>query len=58
MSGLGMGGLEGTLAGALFLLRFNWVWMLVALAVGGWVGWRTAGEVPPAPPAAPPEEQP
>ncbi|MEI8179885.1 hypothetical protein [Aestuariivirga sp.] len=28
----------------LFVLRFHWLWMLVALGLGAWVGWRTAGE--------------
>ena len=32
--------------GTTVLLRFHWFWMLVALALGAWVGWRTAGEVP------------
>ena len=31
-------------AGTLFVLRFHWFWMLVALGLGVWVGWRTAGE--------------
>ena len=53
-----MGGLEDplNLAGTLFLLRFHWVWMLVSLGLGAWVGWRTAGEPNPVPRAAPEEE--
>lgn len=25
-----------------FVVQQNWVWMLVALALGIWVGWRTS----------------
>jgi hypothetical protein len=39
------------LTGSLELLRFHWFWMVVALALGAWVGWRDAGEA--APQAAP-----
>ena len=38
--------------GPLFLLGFHGFWMVVALALGVWVGWRTAGEVAP---QSPPE---
>ena len=38
--------------GPLFLLGFHWFWMVVALALGAWVGWRTAGEMAP---QSPPE---
>lgn len=30
--------------GTLFLLRFHGFWLLVAMGLGAWVGWRTAGE--------------
>ena len=30
--------------GPLFLLGYHWFWMVVALALGVWVGWRTAAE--------------
>ncbi|MFO1130819.1 MAG: hypothetical protein U1E16_02200 [Hyphomicrobiales bacterium] len=30
--------------GTTVLLRFHWFWMLVALGLGAWVGWRTGGE--------------
>lgn len=30
--------------GSLDLLGFHWFWMVVALALGVWVGWRTAGD--------------
>ena len=33
-----------TFTGTLSLLRVHWFWMLVALGLGAWVGWRTAGE--------------
>lgn len=37
--------------GSLDLLGFHWFWMVVALALGAWVGWRTAGDtVPQSPP--------
>jgi len=26
-----------------FVAQSNWVWMLVALGLGVWVGWRSAG---------------
>jgi hypothetical protein len=43
--------------GTTVLLRFHWFWMLVALGLGAWVGWRTAGEVPAErPPGNSPEE--
>ena len=32
--------------GTLFLVRFHWFWMAVALGLGAWVGWRTAAEAP------------
>lgn len=38
------------IAGTLVLLRVHWFWMLMALGLGFWVGWRTAGE--PGPEAA------
>lgn len=28
----------------LFLFRFHWFWMLVALGIGCWTGWHLAGE--------------
>ncbi len=34
--------------GTLLVMQFHWYWMLVALGLGCWVGWRMAGE--PAPP--------
>ena len=51
---MNLAGLEDplTFTGTLFVLQFHWVWMLVSLGLGAWVGWRTAGE---APPAEPPE---
>lgn len=52
MDGLGDGLNFG---GTLFLLRFHWIWMLVAMALGAWVGWRTAGE---ADATSPPEGEP
>ena len=43
------------LAGTLFLVRFHWFWMAVALGLGAWVGWRTGAEAPPpSPPGDPP----
>ena len=33
-----------TFSGTLFLLRFHWFWLLVALGLGAAVGWKTAGE--------------
>ena len=42
-----------TFGGTLYLLRFHWIWMLVAAGLGAWVGWRTAGE---AAPDNPPED--
>lgn len=33
--------------GTLFVPWFHWIWMLVVLGLGCWVGWRTAGEPPP-----------
>jgi len=41
-----------TFTGTLFLLQVHWFWMLVALGLGVWVGWFTAGE-----PASPPPEE-
>jgi hypothetical protein len=40
--------------GTLFLVQAHWIWMLVALGLGCWAGWRLADE-----PAdiAPPAEQ-
>lgn len=35
-----------TFTGTLLLLRIHWVWMLVAMGLGAWVGWRTAAEAP------------
>ena len=32
--------------GTLYLVRFHWFWMVVALGLGAWVGWRTAAEAP------------
>lgn len=36
-----------TFTGTLFLLRFHWFWMLMAVGLGAWVGWRSAGEAAP-----------
>lgn len=33
-----------TFTGSTALLQYHWFWMLVALGLGAWVGWRTAGE--------------
>ena len=44
--------LSTPLTGPLFLLGFHWFWMMLALALGAWVGWRTAGEEAP---QSPPE---
>ncbi len=41
------------LSGTLVLLRAHWFWLMVALALGAWVGWRTAGELAP---QSPPED--
>ena len=35
------------LAGTLLLPRFHWFWMVVALGLGAWAGWRTALETGP-----------
>ena len=40
------------LSGTLDLLRAHWFWLVVALALGAWVGWRTTGD---AAPQSPPE---
>jgi hypothetical protein len=31
-------------SGTLFLLWFHWFWLVVAMGLGAWVGWRTAAE--------------
>ena len=30
--------------GTLFVLRFHWFWLALALWLGAWVGWRMAAE--------------
>jgi len=42
-----------TFTGSTALLQFHWFWMLVALGLGAWVGWRTTGEAGAAPGRAP-----
>lgn len=45
----------GDFSGALFLLSFHWLWMLTALGLGAWVGWRMAAEAAGELPAVPDE---
>ena len=37
--------------GTLFLACFHWFWLVVAMGLGAWVGWRTAAEKAGEPPA-------